>query len=184
MQIILRNIVLADLDDYYYWLLPDKKSHDFNGPYFERATAEELREMVLKIKKKLVQNEPPFNNQRRIIASKTTNEIIGTVNWYWKSQETLWMEIGILIFNEKFWNKGIGYEALSLWIDELFYTHPEIIRLGLSTWSGNYGMIRLAQKLHFQEEACYRKARIVDGNYYDSISYGILRPEWEANRMV
>jgi putative hydrolase of HD superfamily len=25
----------------------------------------------------------------------------------------------------------------------------------------------------------YRKARIVDGKHYDSVSYGILREEWE-----
>ncbi len=39
-------------------------------------------------------------------------------------------------------------------------------------------MMALAEKLGFKKEAEYRKARIVDGQYYDSVSYGILREEW------
>jgi len=39
-------------------------------------------------------------------------------------------------------------------------------------------MIRLALKLGMIEEARFRNARIVLGNYYDSVSYGILREEW------
>lgn len=39
-------------------------------------------------------------------------------------------------------------------------------------------MIRLAAKLGFQEEARFRKARIVNGEYYDGLGYGILREEW------
>jgi RimJ/RimL family protein N-acetyltransferase len=59
------------------------------------------------------------------------------VNWYWKSEETAWMEIGIVIFNEKYWRMGIGTIALTLWIDEIFHAFPELVRIGLTTWSGN-----------------------------------------------
>lgn len=40
-------------------------------------------------------------------------------------------------------------------------------------------MMKLAEKLGLEKEAEYRKARIVDGKYYDSISYGILKEDWE-----
>lgn len=40
-------------------------------------------------------------------------------------------------------------------------------------------MMNLAEKLGLKKEAVYRKARIVDKKYYDSISYGILKEEWE-----
>lgn len=91
------------------------------------------------------------------------------------------MEIGIVVFNEDYWGYGIGYKALKLWITRLFNEHEEIVRLGLSTWSGNKRMMRLAEKLGFLKEATYRKARIVNGEYFDSISYGILREEWDSN---
>ena len=108
------------------------------------------------------------------------NELIGEVNWYWKSKETNWLEIGIVIFDEKNWGKGIGIQAMRLWICEMFESKTELVRIGLTTWSGNEGMIKLAEKLRLKKEAEYRKARIVDGKYYDSISYGILREEWFA----
>jgi len=41
-------------------------------------------------------------------------------------------------------------------------------------------MMNLAEKLGLEKEAVYRKARIVDKQYYDSISYGILKEEWQA----
>jgi putative hydrolase of HD superfamily len=61
----------------------------------------------------------------------------------------------------------------------MFQKHPKIIRIGLTTWSGNIGMMKLAEKLWFKKEAVYRKARIYNGKYYDSVSYGILKQEWE-----
>jgi RimJ/RimL family protein N-acetyltransferase len=57
---------------------------------------------------------------------------------------------------------------------------PHIVRLDLRTWSGNHGMMRLAEKLGYQQEARFRQARIVEGRYYDGLGYGILRAEWET----
>lgn len=65
------------------------------------------------------------------------------------------------------WAKGYGTEALSLWTEYLFAAFPQIVRLDLQTWSGNLGMMRLANKLGYQLEARLRKARIVNGAYYN-----------------
>jgi len=67
-----------------------------------------------------------------------------------------------------------------MWIDEIFEQNPKLIRSGLSTWSRNERMMKLAEKLGLKKEAVYRKARIVDNQYYDSVSYGILKEEWQA----
>ena len=67
-----------------------------------------------------------------------------------------------------------------MWIEETFVQNPEIIRIGLSTWSGNERMMKLAEKIGLKKEAVYRKARIVDNQYYDSVSYGILKDEWKV----
>ena len=102
------------------------------------------------------------------------------VTRYWISQETNWSAVGIVIYDPNNWGKGYGYEALGLWCDYLFATEPRFVRLDCRTWSGNEGMMKLATKLGFQQEAVFRKARIVDGEYYDGMGYGILREEWEA----
>lgn len=104
----------------------------------------------------------------------------GRVSWYWQSEETNWLSVGIVIYDPADWQQGWGYESLGLWCDYLLGTMPQLVRLDLRTWSGNMGMMRLAEKLGFREEARFRDARIVDGAYYDGMGYGMLRAEWEA----
>jgi putative hydrolase of HD superfamily len=100
------------------------------------------------------------------------------VSRYWISEETRWSAQGIAIYDPAMWRTGIGYEALGLWTDYLFQECPDWVRLDLRTWSGNPGMIGLARKLGYREEARFRRARIVDGAHYDGLGFGILRTEW------
>lgn len=179
-SIILRELEIKDLEDYFYWNHPCREFHKLNGPYFKKDSEEELREYVKQIGILLQNGEKGVLKNKKIIADKKTDVIIGQVNWYWKSEETLWMEVGVVIFNENYWGKGIGYEALKSWINEIFDNNTKLIRIGLSTWSGNIRMIKLAEKLGLKCEAVYRKARIVENEFYDSVSYGILREEWET----
>ncbi len=179
INLIIRELEMKDLPDYLYWNHPFREFHKYNGPYYGRKSEEELKKYVEEMKEQFRNGASNVLKNKKMIANKDTDEIIGQVNWYWKSEETLWMEIGIVIFNENYWGKGIGYEALKLWIDEIFDENPKLVRLGLSTWSGNLRMMHLAEKLGFVKEAVYRKARIVNNEYYDSISYGILKEEWK-----
>ncbi len=177
-RIRLRPLTTADLDVYFELNKPSRKYHKFNGPYFEKQTEEELMHEIEVLRKDLEQGI--LKDNVLMIANNNTDELIGQVSWYWKSKETKWMEIGIIIFNENYWSKGIGFIALKMWINKLFGEYDDIVRLGLTTWSGNIGMVKLAEKLGLKLEATYRKARIVDGDYYDSVSYGILKEEWEC----
>ncbi len=178
-MIKLRRLKIYDLEKYEYWKSPEHKYHSLNGPYFKKKNAYQIKKQIELLKDDLLKGKSVLNNIR-VIANEE-DEIIGEVSWYWKSEETYWLEIGIVIFDEKSWNKGIGYSALKLWIDEVFEEKKEIIRLGITTWSGNSGMIKLAKKLGMREEARYRKARIVNEKYFDSVSYGILKTEWQNN---
>ncbi len=176
-MIKLRKLEIYDLEAYEYWKSPEHSYHSLNGPYFKKDSKKEVEKMIQDLKNDFLKAADVLDNKR--IISNEKNEIIGEVSWYWKSKETNWLEIGIVIFNEKFWGKGIGYLALKLWMSEVFNEKREILRIGISTWSGNMGMIKLAEKLGMRKEAEYRKARIVNGEHFDSVSYGILREEWE-----
>lgn len=178
MHISLRKLKEQNLKMYGYWKLPTHAYHQLNGPYFKKETAEEIETEIKELKKAFEEgNENPLPRKRMIIYNN--NDLIGEVSWYWKSKETKWLEVGVVIFDEQFWKKGIGYQSLKLWIETVFNEKKEIIRIGLTTWSGNIGMLKVAEKLGLNKEAEYKKARIVNGVYYDSISYGILREEWE-----
>lgn len=103
---------------------------------------------------------------------------IGMVSCYWEDQKTQWLNIGITIYQPRYWNCGAGTEALRLWIKEIFNTYSELEHVGLVTWSGNKRMMRAAEKLGMTQEARIRKVRFWKGTYYDSVSYGVLREEW------
>ena len=49
--------------------------------------------------------------------------------------------------------------------------------IGMTTWSGNGTMMAVAEKLGFLKEGQIRKVRYYQGQYYDSMKYGILREE-------
>ncbi len=177
-MISIRSITLDDLKAYEHWSQPMHAYHTLNGPYFDKKNAEEISIYINKIRQQL-QNRVDALPQRKMIVDPNNN-LIGEVSYSWRSIETNWMEIGIVIFDESYWARGIGTHALRLWITELFKAHSEIIRIGFSTWSGNTGMCKLAEKLGMRQEACYQNARIVNGQYYDSVSFGLLKEEWTS----
>lgn len=114
----------------------------------------------------------------------TINDIVcGIVSYYFEDSQSVWLEVGIVIHEGQNWNKGIGTRALKLWVDHIFNTLPQV-RVGLTTWSGNERMIRVAEKIGMQLEARIRKVRLYEGNYYDSIRMGILREEWETSKAL
>lgn len=174
MNIIIRDWQEEDFDQYRHWNTNQFKWMKFNGPYYPQKTLRVINEEIETLKK----TDGNKVRKRMVIANQQTNQLIGTVSWYWQSKETNWLSIGIALYDDEYWGKGIGFEALILWCDYLFEYFEEIARLDLRTWSGNIAMMKLAEKLGFTLEARFRKARIVNGEYYDSIGYGILREEW------
>ncbi len=179
-QIILRDWISDDVEPYGYWMKPGHKWLALDGPYYRNMTEEEIPKSMAKLQGFIDRQEWDTPRRKLVIAEKQTNKIVGTVNWYWVSEETNWLDTGISIWDDTHWGRGIGFEAFGLWLDYLFAAMPQIVRLGAGTWSGNHGMMALAQKIGMREEACRRDARIVKGKYYDSMGYGILRSEWNS----
>ncbi len=178
-QIRLRDWILNDLEAYQFWQLGEHAWKDWDGPYFQSTDSERI-DHIKSLGEKIVHGDFSTPRTKLVIADRENDILVGTVNSYWISKETNWLASGVVIFDQKLWNKGIGKEALKLWIDYLFEVRPEIVRLDFQTWSGNKGMMALASKLGFKLEGQFRKARIVKNEYYDSIQFGILREEWAS----
>ena len=179
-KINLRDMKFKDLDIVQHWMNPSHEWHKFNGPYYPPTPLEDIPNTISKWAKFISTDNYPSPRMRLAIVEPSDN-IIGTVSRYWISAETNWTAIGIGIWNPEHWGKGYGYEALGLWCQHLFDTEPKFVRLDARTWSGNHSMIKLAEKLHFTKEAVFRKARIVNNDYYDGLGYGILREEWDTH---
>lgn len=179
-RVHLRDWKLDDLEPYAHWLQPGHRWQELDGPYFKKAAAEEIPGIIEKTKARILDGDFADPRVRLIIADPEHNHLLGQVSRYWISEETNWLAAGIVIYDPALWGQGYGFEALGLWTDYLFRALPQIVRLDLQTWSGNTGMMKLAAKLGYQLEGRFRKTRIVTGQYYDSLGYGILREEWET----
>lgn len=177
-RVDLRDWRLDDLESYRAWAQPSQRWQEFDGPYYPHPSPVAVDGNVEGLHQRILSGDWPDPRTRLAIADPATGALLGTVNWYWIGRETNWLAIGIALYDPTSWGKGLGYEALGRWCDYLWAAMPEIVRLDLRTWSGNHGMMRLAEKLGFQQEACFRKARIVRGDYYDGLGYGMLREEW------
>lgn len=171
-KVTLNQATNKDLDELYFWKFDEKEQQakKWNGPYIpeEKKTKEAFRKSWQK---------EIFSGIPASLVIKCNGKAIGSVGSYWVDKNTNWLETGIVIYDSTFWNGGYGSEAYKLWIDFIF-TSTDIHRLGMSTWSGNIRMMKVAEKLGMKEEARIRDARLVNGEYFDAIKMGILRKEW------
>ncbi len=173
-KVLLREATQEDVNTLYYWKYEEKKQEakKWNAPYIleERLTKE-------KYMNSLDKEHELFPDVPQLLAVIIDEKAVGTVSCYWVDKHTDWLETGIVIYDSDYWSGGYGTEAYGMWINFLFEFTP-LHRLGMSTWSGNIRMIKTAAKIGMKEEARIREARIVNGEYFDSVKMGILRREW------
>lgn len=173
-DILLRKATPAEKDDLYALVTTNEEWTKYNGPYFPYATPSPA-EFEQGLFRRLCDGK-----HARLIEYQ--GQVVGSVTYYWEDKRTRWLEIGVIIYDHAYWNRGIGRKALIPWITHLFAT-LEIARVGLTTWSGNPGMMACAKSIDMQLEARLRKVRYHQGVYYDSIKMGVLRDEWfDAHR--
>ncbi len=174
-RINLRTTIQSDIADYRRWDDPDLAAWRYDGPYYER----DLGKFITGRQKWLAGNQAsPYS----FLEIETSDGVhLGWVVFYFASGLASMPEFGINIVEDEYWNRGLGTEAVSLWIDYLFGGY-RLHRLGFSTWSGNKRMIAVGTRLGFVEEARIRQGCRVEGKYYDRIKMGLLREEWESRR--
>ncbi|WP_117168019.1 GNAT family N-acetyltransferase [Paraliobacillus sediminis] len=174
-KVVLKEASQEDIDTLYYWRYEEEEqsAKKWNGPYIPENF---LTKNDYKLSWK--NNTALYSGVPDTLVILVGDKLIGTVGAYWIDRNTNWLETGIVIYDKNYWNGGYGYEAYKLWIDFLFKS-TNLHRLGMSTWSGNDRMMKVAEKVGMQVEARIRDARIVDDTYYDAIKMGILRKEWQ-----
>ncbi|MBM7096329.1 MULTISPECIES: GNAT family N-acetyltransferase [Alteribacter] len=170
-QVTLRSVRATDILPLWEMMygVKDPEWKKWDAPYFpfERPDYHSFERQQLQ--------RVGMENNRLVIDS--AGEPIGDVMYYWEHKPSKWLETGIAVYNPKYWNRGLGTEALALWIEHLFST-ISLPRVGFTTWSGNPRIIRVGEKIGMKLEGRLRKVRYYNGKYYDSIRMGVLREEW------
>jgi RimJ/RimL family protein N-acetyltransferase len=172
----LRTTRLSDLADYERWDDPGLKAWQFDGPWL-RSRADEVG--LAEWRRSGVEKQVPPYPLLEIESAAGVH--IGWVIVYHRDADPHMTEVGINIVEDSCWGKGLGTEAMRLWIDYQFQAR-NLNRIGFSTWSGNPAIIRVGAKLGFQVEARIRNGCEVGGKLYDRVKLGILRSEWNPNR--
>ena len=181
-NLILRDRAPSDVDYFIYW-----QTHGewrlLDAPWEGKHTSlteeqeADLRTQFLE----LCAEEPPLPRKSVMIAMKDNRPI----GWVVRSGEDrtpdTWT-VGIDICEDDMLNKGLGTEALGLWVDYLF-ANSNVHRIGLDTWSFNPRMRHVAEKIGFVAESTQREVIRWDGQWLDQVHFGILRAEWEEKRL-
>ena len=92
-------------------------------------------------------------------------------------------DFGIAIGEKRYWNKGYGTEAAELIIDYGF-KHLNLNRISSAVFDFNERSIKLHKKVGFREEGRRRKYVFINGQFHDSILFGLLREEWKEKRKI
>jgi RimJ/RimL family protein N-acetyltransferase len=176
-SVVLRDFVASDVPVLREWLRPHHEWHRWDGPYFARPSPEVADAICARLSTRIDTGSLPTPRDRLAITRPSDDALLGQVSWYWESEETDWRRIGVVLYDPASWSGGLGTEAVALWTTYLFES-TDIVRLDYATWSGNKRMCRVGQKLGWTEEARFRQARVVNGQRFDSVVYGVLRSEW------
>ena len=102
---------------------------------------------------------------------------IGTCQFHnidWRNRSA---EIGIMIGEKTFWNRGYGTETMRLLLIHGFDTF-NFHRIWLQVYEKNKRGIRAYEKAGFQHEGKYRQAHYQNGEYFDVHLMSVLKEEW------
>jgi RimJ/RimL family protein N-acetyltransferase len=87
-------------------------------------------------------------------------------------------ELGIVIGDRAYWNRGYGRDAVRLVLRYAFH-YLGLRRIVLTTHAKNLRAIRCYLACGFVEEGRPRKALWLEGEYVDVVNMSILREEWQ-----
>ena len=88
-------------------------------------------------------------------------------------------EIGIVIGNPDYWNKGLGASVVTR-LTTLAFTVHHLHRVYAVIQGGNIASRRCFEKVGFQHEGRWRDARYVNGVFIDLHYYAMLEHEWRS----
>lgn len=100
------------------------------------------------------------------------------INWLHRHAE-----LGIVIGEKAYWNKGYGSDAIRTLLGFAFH-EMNLHRIYLRVYEDNARGIHAYEKCGFRHEGCMREAVFRKGRYYNELRMGILDYEFVAERQL
>ena len=118
------------------------------------------------------------NEDLFVIEDRQKRRVIGHIGLYNINLDVKSAEYAILIGDNEYLGKGVGYQVTDLILNYGFNSLG-LNRIWLSLISENLPAMNLYLKVGFKKEGCLRQAIFKHGLYYDSILMSILKFEYE-----
>jgi len=180
-RVRLRDQLPSDVEARLRWVTTETVWAEWDAPWDEMTPVAPERFATVREKIAVAIAQPPPTPRTQLYIELIGGPLLGWVNQYHEDARNRTTLVGMNLCESEFWNRGLGTEALKLWVGHLFGSQ-DLHRVGLETWSGNARMMRVADKLGFVLEGRLRENVELRGRRYDSLKYGVLRREWFARR--
>lgn len=181
-DICLRDMRESDIDDEIRWNTVETEWALWDGPWEMEVELPKFDPEAYRREAEKELQEPKEDFRWGFELDTVQGIHIGSVNsylidenWEWISRNQVqpgqktYRALGIEINEHLYWGQGLGTQALAAFVK--YYLEHGFSELCLQTWSGNFRMIRCAQRLGFAE--CCRKIgyRLVRGETYDGLTF-------------
>lgn len=180
-NIILRDIVKSDIEDYVRWFTNDTEWAKWDAPW-ESAETDELKERETwtdyyesckNLTDEFIRKRFEIVHCGKHIGWVTSYLIDENYKWISagnvKEWQTVYRAIGIDICEKNIWGNGIGTNALRAFIQ--YNIEHGYNELYTQTWSGNTRMLRTVEKLGFKLCNRVADAREVSNEKYDALTF-------------
>ena len=180
-DIVLRDMVESDIEDWIRWETVDTEWQDWDGPDLdpgEPFDADAFRSESIETLNHQWDSE--FRNFFELDTAEGTH--IGMVSSYatgpefehlsWKEAKErgeFWHTLGIVICESRNWCHGLGTQALAAFCKQ--YLDHGFTNIRLQTWSGNIRMVHCTEKIGFREVNRFVGNRHIRGEVYDGLTF-------------
>jgi RimJ/RimL family protein N-acetyltransferase len=180
-RIIITDERNSDPKDYFRWFnLEEWQYYDRPDQPFKPISQEQFEELAKQNQERYDERVQDKSKPKPGLHIDTIDgKHLGWVSIYSWDQTEKSTHIGIAIPEEEHWGKGYGTEALGLYINYLFCSF-DLNMIQATTWTGNKGMVRCAQKLGLTNEKIipHQAPLSVRGEPLERIEFSMSRLEW------
>lgn len=105
---------------------------------------------------------------------------IGSCGFFHHDPVSQQAELGIMIGDKRFWDQGLGTEAVRLMLEHGFQT-LNFRRITLRVMAFNQRALKVYERVGFVIEGRLRQDAFRRGKYWDTLVMSILRSEWQVD---
>lgn len=170
----LRNITLDDCNENYLSWMNDSEINRFLESRFSVHSIDSLKSFVNSM-------NDSDNNFLFAIIDKCSDKHIGNIKLGNVHPVHKYADIGLIIGDKSYWNKGIATKAIGI-ICEYAFQELNLRKVFAGVYETNIGSIKAFEKNGFKRAYVKRDTYFFEDKYIDAIVFELYNKNWVDNR--